>query len=67
MNFDGIARWLGRRTFREAVWLFPPAFLLHVAEEAPQFTAWVRRYASPQFGPHDFLATMASACSLEWR
>jgi len=55
VNFDGIGRWLGRRKFREAVWLFPPAFLLHVLEEAPQFTAWVRHYASAQFTPQDFL------------
>jgi uncharacterized protein with HXXEE motif len=55
VNFDGLATWLRRRTFREAVWLFPLGFLLHVLEEAPQFTAWVRRYASPQFAPRDFL------------
>jgi uncharacterized protein with HXXEE motif len=55
VNFEGLAGWLGRRKFSEAVWLFPAAFLLHVAEEAPQFTAWVRRYASPQFTTRDFL------------
>jgi hypothetical protein len=55
VNFEGLAGWLRGRTFREAVWLFPPAFLLHVAEEAPQFTSWVRRYASPRFTAQDFL------------
>src|SRR5574341_31664 len=49
MNFDLITQFLAGLSFRQAVWLFPFAFMLHVLEEAPQFTAWANRYASPQF------------------
>jgi hypothetical protein len=49
MNFDLIAQWIAGLTFREAIWLFPFAFTLHVLEEVRQFTAWANRYASPQF------------------
>ncbi len=31
---------LGGLTFRQAVWLFPLAFVLHVIEEWPHFVAW---------------------------
>jgi hypothetical protein len=41
-------------TFRRAAWLLPAAFALHVAEEAPGFTAWVRRHASPRYSKRDF-------------
>jgi hypothetical protein len=40
---------LSKLTFRDAVWLFPPAFTLHVLEEWPRFTGWANRYASPLF------------------
>ncbi len=46
MNFDIIAQFLSRLTFREAVWLFPFVFTLHVLEELPQFTTWAQRHAS---------------------
>lgn len=43
-------------TFRQAVWLFPPAFILHVVEEWPQFTRWVQTHASGQFSRRDYNA-----------
>lgn len=49
MNFDLIAQFVAGLSFRQAVWLFPLAFTLHVLEEVRQFTAWANRYASPQF------------------
>jgi hypothetical protein len=49
MNFDLIAQSFAGLSFRQAVWLFPLAFTLHVLEEVRQFTAWASRYASPQF------------------
>lgn len=55
MNFDLIAQWMAGLTFREAVWLFPLAFTLHVLEEVGQFTAWANRYASPQFTFQEYL------------
>lgn len=42
-------------TFREAVWLFPIAFTLHVAEEWPRFTQWARIHASAQFTMREYV------------
>jgi hypothetical protein len=41
-------------TFRQAVWLFCPAFMLHVLEEWPRFTGWARLHASPRFTQRDY-------------
>ena len=38
-----------------ALWSFPAAYALHVAEEAPGFTEWARRHASPQYTKRDFI------------
>ena len=54
MNFDGLGSFFRRLIFRQAIWLFPIAFILHVLEESPQFPAWASRYASPAFSRHDF-------------
>ena len=36
---------LSKVTFRDAIWLFPPAFALHVLEEWPRFTSsWAKRH-----------------------
>jgi len=42
-------------SFRQAVWLFPVAFTLHVLEEFPRFISWAQRYASPEFTKSDYL------------
>lgn len=42
-------------SFRQAVWLFPVAFSLHVTEEVCCFTAWAQKYASPEFTFNDYL------------
>ena len=55
LNFDKFGRYLSNMSFREAVWLFPLAYTLHVAEEWPQFPNWAARYASPQFTRRDYL------------
>ena len=41
-------------TFSKAVWLFCPAFVLHVMEEWPRFTGWARLHASVQFTQSDY-------------
>ena len=41
-------------SFGQAVWLFCPAFALHVLEEWPRFTGWARRHASPEFAQRDY-------------
>jgi len=41
-------------TFRQAVWLFCPAFMLHVIEEWPRLTGWAKRHASNQFTQRDY-------------
>ena len=38
----------------QTVWLFCPAFALHVLEEWPRFTGWAKRYASPHFTQRDY-------------
>jgi len=43
-----------RLTFRRAVWLFCPAFVLHAREERPRFTGWARRHASVRFTQRDY-------------
>src|SRR5688500_15413543 len=54
--------WLGRVSplprplaLRQATWLLPAAFALHVLEEAPGFTTWVNRYASDRYTVDDFV------------
>lgn len=59
MNFEAIVNFLGSLTFSQACWLFPLVFALHVLEEAPQFTRWVQRYASPKFTQVDFVRNNA--------
>ncbi|HEU5235657.1 MAG TPA: HXXEE domain-containing protein [Pyrinomonadaceae bacterium] len=56
MGPDRIVGWLASLNFRQAVWLFPIAYTLHVLEELPQFTNWARRYASAGFTMRDYLA-----------
>ena len=55
MNFELLWEFLEGLSFHRGVWLFLPAFALHVLEEAPQFTAWAKRRASPRFTRADFL------------
>jgi hypothetical protein len=45
--------------FRRIAWTFPPAYVLHVAEEAPGFTAWARRNASKRYTQTDFVRNNA--------
>ncbi len=45
--------------FRQAVWLVPATFAVHVLEEAPGFTDWVNRYAAEQYSPDDFVRNNA--------
>jgi uncharacterized protein with HXXEE motif len=55
VNFVDIYEFFGGLSFQQSVWLLPPAFALHVLEEAPQFTAWVNRYGSRSYRFADFL------------
>jgi hypothetical protein len=41
-------------SFGRAAWLLPAAFAVHVAEEAPGFTAWAQRHASARYTAGDF-------------
>ncbi len=43
MNFDHLGVHLRSLNFRQMVWLFPIAYVLHVLEELPQFTNRARR------------------------
>jgi hypothetical protein len=59
MDLEAILTSVNALSFRQAIWPLPPAFALHVLEEAPQFTAWVKRYASARFRQADFLGINA--------
>ena len=60
MNFEQISRRLGSMTFRQAVWLFPLAYVLHVLEELPQFTNWARINASSSYTLKDYFVVHLS-------
>ena len=45
---------------RRAAALFVPALAIHVAEEAPGFTGWARRYASDRYTQRDFVVINAA-------
>ena len=53
-------------SLEKAVWLFCPAFALHVLEEWPRFTGWAKRYASPRYTQRDYnvIHTAGVAASL---
>jgi hypothetical protein len=42
------------------LWLFPALLALHFAEEAPGFTRWAQRYASPHYTGRDFVQINAA-------
>ena len=46
-------------SFRVHAGLFLPAFAVHVAEEAPGFTAWANRNASARYSQRDFVQNNA--------
>jgi hypothetical protein len=53
-------------SFAQAVWLFCPAFTLHVLEEWPRFPGWAKRHVSPRFTQRDYnvIHTAGIAASL---
>ena len=55
MSFDLLEQSLFGLSFREGVWLFPIAFMVHVLEELPRFADWARRHASKRFTLNDYL------------
>ena len=59
-NFDRIVARASTLTFREAVWIFPIVYTLHVLEELPRFTAWAQRYANSRFTMRDYLVIHVS-------
>ncbi len=64
MNLDLIIRSLGSLNFRQAVWLFPVAYVLQVLEELPQFTNWARHYAAASFTLRDYLVIHLSGIAV---
>lgn len=42
-------------TFRQAVWLFPLSFVLHVLEEWTRFPSWANRYASARYTRREYV------------
>src|SRR5438552_1815461 len=64
MNFDRIINGIASLRFRDAVWLFPIAYTLHVLEELPQFTSWAQRYANASFSMRDYLVIHLSGIAI---
>ncbi|HEX9425883.1 MAG TPA: HXXEE domain-containing protein [Pyrinomonadaceae bacterium] len=60
MNLELVIKQFSSMKFRQAVWLFPIVYTLHVLEELPQFTNWVRRYANPAFSMREYLVIHVS-------
>jgi hypothetical protein len=52
------------RRFRRTLWLVPPAFALHVAEEAPGFTRWVNRNITDGYTRADFVRNNAAGVAM---
>jgi hypothetical protein len=56
------------------LWLYPGLLVLHVAEEAPGFTRWAQRHASPRYTGRDFVqinaaglaSTLAATALVAW-
>ncbi len=44
-----VFEYAGTLRFRESIWLFPIVTAIHFLEEAPRFTVWAQKYASPKF------------------
>jgi hypothetical protein len=59
MDVDRVASFLSQLSFRQAVWLFPLAFLLHVLEEYPHFATWAQQNASAAFTRQDYIQVHA--------
>jgi hypothetical protein len=51
-------------SFDRAVWLVPPAFALHVGEEAPGFTRWVNRHIRRDYRQADFVRINAAGMAM---
>ena len=54
MNVEAIPRFRGRLSYRQAVWLAPLAYAVHILEESQQFAAWASThfaagFTTPQF------------------
>ena len=47
-------------TFRRIARVLPVGYAVHVAEEAPGFTAWARRHASERYTQRDFVVINAA-------
>jgi hypothetical protein len=41
--------------FSQAIWMFPAAFIFHVAEEWPNFITWAQQYASTAYSSQDYV------------
>ncbi len=66
MDFELVIKQLSSMKFRQAVWLFPIAYTLHVFEELPQFTNWARHYANASFTMRDYLVIHVSGIVVAW-
>ncbi|CAA0079479.1 Uncharacterised protein [Zhongshania aliphaticivorans] len=55
MNVDAIPKFLGRLSYRQAIWLAPLAYLVHILEESQQFAAWASTHFAGGFTTAQFV------------
>ncbi len=59
MDVDIVARWLRSLDFSRSLWLLPLCQVLHVLEEAPQFTTWLSTVSQVEMTQLQFLVNNA--------
>ena len=55
MNVEAIPRFLGRLTYRQAIWLAPLAYAVHILEESQQFAGWASTHFAAGFTTAQFV------------
>lgn len=55
MNVEAIPRFLGGLSYRQAIWLAPVAYAIHILEEAQQFATWTSTHFAAGFTTAQFV------------
>lgn len=55
MNVEAVPRYLGRLSYRQAIWLAPLAYAVHIVEEAQQFPTWASTHFAAGFTTAQFV------------
>jgi hypothetical protein len=55
MNVEAVPRFLGGLSYRQAIWLAPVAYALHILEESQHFAEWASAHFAPGFTTAQFV------------